>query len=80
MRCDKCGSLDLRVSDSRPVQLDAIHTMRRRRRCNGCDHRWFTYELPEAVVRLLDQRAASVAEPRRAAIRQCIAALEVMLK
>jgi transcriptional repressor NrdR len=42
MRCPKCGCLDDRVIDSRASREGA--TIRRRRECAGCTHRFTTYE------------------------------------
>jgi transcriptional repressor NrdR len=42
MRCPKCGCQDDKVIDSRASREGA--TIRRRRQCNGCDHRFTTYE------------------------------------
>lgn len=42
MRCSKCGSQEDRVVDSRASREGA--TIRRRRECNGCGHRFTTYE------------------------------------
>src|SRR5438034_11657023 len=42
MRCPKCGSQDDKVIDSRASREGA--TIRRRRQCLGCGHRFTTYE------------------------------------
>jgi transcriptional repressor NrdR len=42
MRCPKCGSLDDKVIDSRASREGA--TIRRRRECLKCSHRFTTYE------------------------------------
>ena len=42
MRCTKCGCQDDRVIDSRASREGA--TIRRRRECTGCGHRFTTYE------------------------------------
>ena len=42
MRCPKCGSQDDKVIDSRASREGA--TIRRRRQCLKCDHRFTTYE------------------------------------
>lgn len=44
MRCPKCGFEDSRVIDSRPSDNDSI---RRRRECEQCRHRFTTYECRE---------------------------------
>ena len=45
MKCPNCGIVDHtnRVVDSRPWK----HTIRRRRECNSCNHRWNTFEAIE---------------------------------
>ncbi len=42
MRCPKCGCQDDKVIDSRASREGA--TIRRRRQCNRCEHRFTTYE------------------------------------
>src|ERR1041385_8399706 len=42
MRCPKCGCQDDKVVDSRASREGA--TIRRRRECTGCTHRFTTYE------------------------------------
>jgi transcriptional repressor NrdR len=42
MRCPKCGSQEDKVIDSRASREGA--TIRRRRECAGCSHRFTTYE------------------------------------
>ena len=42
MRCPKCGCIEDRVVDSRASREGA--TIRRRRECTGCSHRFTTYE------------------------------------
>jgi transcriptional repressor NrdR len=42
MRCPKCGCQDDKVIDSRASREGA--TIRRRRECNACEHRFTTYE------------------------------------
>lgn len=51
MRCPSCGASDTRVIDSRPAE--AGNSIRRRRECEGCGHRFTTYERlePQLVVR-----------------------------
>ena len=40
MKCPSCGSREIIVKDSRPLDT----TIRRRRQCRTCDHRWTTIE------------------------------------
>ncbi|MEO7298251.1 MAG: transcriptional regulator NrdR [Verrucomicrobiota bacterium] len=42
MRCPKCGNQDDKVIDSRASKEGS--TIRRRRECLGCEHRFTTYE------------------------------------
>ena len=42
MRCPKCGCQDDKVIDSRASREGA--TIRRRRECTACEHRFTTYE------------------------------------
>lgn len=54
MLCPFCGSESTRVIDSRPVEAGAA--IRRRRVCDGCGHRFTTYERPDVplIVRKRD--------------------------
>ena len=54
MRCPTCSADDTRVIDSRPA--DGGGSVRRRRRCETCSHRFTTYEryVPAAQVRKRD--------------------------
>jgi hypothetical protein len=40
MKCPRCGSREIAVKDSRPLDT----TIRRRRQCRTCHHRWTTIE------------------------------------
>lgn len=46
MRCPSCGSDDLKVVDSRPV--DENNSIRRRRECLNCQMRFTTYEVMDS--------------------------------
>lgn len=48
MRCPQCDGEDTRVIDSRPVEAGA--SIRRRRRCTTCGHRFTTYERRQPAV------------------------------
>jgi transcriptional repressor NrdR len=57
MKCPICGQQDTRVIDSRPAENGA--SLRRRRHCDGCDHRFTTHErvaLPTVYVLKKDGR------------------------
>ena len=45
MKCVACGKDADKVFDSRPSRDG--HTIRRRRECLSCEHRWTTYERRE---------------------------------
>jgi transcriptional repressor NrdR len=47
MRCPRCEETGTRVIDSR--DLEAGSTIRRRRECESCAHRFTTYERPEGA-------------------------------
>lgn len=47
MKCPKCGSSELKVNEKR--DLDADTSIRRRRECVKCGHRFTTYERIEAA-------------------------------
>jgi transcriptional regulator NrdR family protein len=48
--CPKCGEDEVSVIDSRAAILFEKSSIRRRRKCNKCGHRWSTYELPEELI------------------------------
>ena len=50
MRCPFCKEDNDKVVDSR--SSDGGHTIRRRRRCLGCDRRFTTYERVEEAIKL----------------------------
>ena len=54
MRCPKCGCQDDKVIDSRSSREGA--TIRRRRECVGCGHRFTTYEEVERTGLLVLKR------------------------
>lgn len=45
--CPKCSAV-LQVIDSRPVQFMGEDTIRRRRRCTKCPHRFTTFEISKS--------------------------------
>ena len=48
MKCNKCGCIESKVLDSRP--FDNYNTIRRRRECLECKHRFTTYERSVSVT------------------------------
>lgn len=58
MHCSKCGSLEDKVIDSRPSKDG--RSIRRRRECLACEHRYTTYEVIErAELRVLKRDGRS---------------------
>ena len=57
MRCPKCGFEDSSVVDSRPT--DDISSIRRRRECLKCKHRFTTYERMEEKPIVVIKRSGS---------------------
>ena len=51
MKCPKCGSVNIKVSNTRPMGDDRI---RRQRTCSACLYIWYTIEAPERLVRMKD--------------------------
>lgn len=72
MRCPKCGCQDDKVVDSRASREGA--TIRRRRECSGCGHRYTTYEEIEReglmVLKRDDRREEFSKEKLLAGIRK----------
>jgi transcriptional regulator NrdR family protein len=46
--CPECGAWDTRTTATR--KDTRFNWMWRRKRCNECDHRWGTYEIPTDCV------------------------------
>lgn len=57
MRCPRCEVAGTRVIDSR--DLEAGSTIRRRRECERCGHRFTTYERPEGARLVVVKRDGS---------------------
>lgn len=49
LACPECGKTRNTCIDSRPTH--AGRTVRRRRRCEGCQHAWTTYEISAGNLR-----------------------------
>jgi len=67
MKCPFCAHVDTQVIDSRASDEGA--TIRRRRRCLGCDKRFTTYERVELALPTLIKRGGSRAEYDRNKLR-----------
>jgi transcriptional repressor NrdR len=67
MLCPACSATDTRVIDSRPAE--GGQTIRRRRECEACGHRFTTYERlePQLMVRKRDGRLEPFSGPKLAA-------------
>lgn len=48
MKCPECGSRRTKVTSTKHVKEPAIFV--RRRRCDGCGHRWWTQQAPEQLL------------------------------
>jgi transcriptional repressor NrdR len=66
MLCPACGASDSRVIDSRPAENGK--SIRRRRECEICDHRFTTYERlePQLMVRKRSGRLEAFSPPKLA--------------
>ncbi len=67
MKCPFCAHADTQVIDSRASDEGA--TIRRRRRCLGCDKRFTTYERVELALPTLIKRGGSRADYDRNKLR-----------
>jgi len=67
MKCPFCAHADTQVIDSRASDEGA--TIRRRRRCLGCDKRFTTYERVELTLPTIIKRGGSRAEYDRNKLR-----------
>jgi transcriptional repressor NrdR len=70
MKCPFCGNADTQVLDSRVSEGD---TIRRRRRCLGCDKRFTTYERVELAMPSVVKRSGSRVEYDQAKLRASFA-------
>jgi transposase-like protein len=52
MNCPQCKSKVVVTIDSRPISKG----VRRRRKCEKCNHRWSTYELPKSLVDFYEEQ------------------------
>ena len=57
MRCPRCEATATRVIDSRDLENGS--TIRRRRECEACSHRFTTYERPEGARLVVIKRDGS---------------------
>ena len=51
MRCPECKSDDNYVIDSRRAQEKGMNSVKRRRECMDCFHRWNTFEMSEEEMK-----------------------------
>ena len=51
MRCPSCGTYNTRVVMTKSVDLNGYAKVRRRA-CNRCEHRWYSAQGPEQVVKV----------------------------
>jgi transcriptional repressor NrdR len=63
MRCPRCSEPSTRVIDSRDLENGS--TIRRRRECEACAHRFTTYERPEGARLVVVKRDGSRQEFER---------------
>ena len=67
MRCPRCEATGTRVIDSRDLENGS--TIRRRRECEACAHRFTTYERPEGARLVVVKRDGSREEFDREKLR-----------
>jgi len=67
MRCPNCEATGTRVIDSRDLENGS--TIRRRRECEACGHRFTTYERPEGARLVVVKRDGSREEFEREKLR-----------
>ena len=67
MRCPRCEETGTRVIDSRDLENGS--TIRRRRECEACGHRFTTYERPEGARLIVVKRDGSREEFDREKLR-----------
>ena len=67
MRCPRCENGTTRVIDSRDLENGS--TIRRRRECEACGHRFTTYERPEGARLVVVKRDGSREEFEREKLR-----------
>jgi transcriptional repressor NrdR len=67
MHCPRCENVTTRVIDSRDLENGS--TIRRRRECEACGHRFTTYERPEGARLIVVKRDGSREEFEREKLR-----------
>jgi transcriptional repressor NrdR len=78
--CPRCGNVRSRVTETRAAAVGSHKSLRRRRVCQSCGHRWWTHELAEEAAAPLESGGARV-ELRRALaalseVRQAVVAFD----
>lgn len=77
--CPECDGVSIGVTDSRPTNSLGFPTIRRRRLCADCGHRWVTIEVPFGSV--ADMRDAHRAELQKEVADAIVrAALDALAK
>lgn len=71
MKCPFCGHVDTQVVDSRVSEEG--DTIRRRRRCHGCERRFTTYERVELTLPVVAKRNGSRSDFSSAKLRASLA-------
>lgn len=65
--CPKCGEDKVEVIDSRGSRLIVDRSsIRRRRKCNACGHRWSTYEVHEDLVSYIENSMKMIDKLKKA--------------
>lgn len=49
--CENCGHGSSKVTETRRIDNDDLIVSQRRRQCNKCAHKWFTYEVCREYIK-----------------------------
>lgn len=63
--CPECAAPTSKVVDSRIGSAEGFPATRRRRKCEGCSHRWTTYEISRGSI---DQLESAIVKRLAAAL------------
>lgn len=60
MKCPECKSVNISTSDTRHVEKR--NSVRRRKKCLICNHKWTTFEINDSLIDFFEQTAKKYKE------------------
>lgn len=70
--CPKCGEAQVSVLDTRPTGQHFGWSIRRRRHCHGCGHRFTTWEVTHEALMDIERQSefSALTKEQRATLRE----------